>query len=130
MREQLERTAEMIIDKHKANEGTLVWHKSTFSRVTGTTAAKQYLIDLGLISSVDALNRTTSLTQKGWDFESFRKEEQKYKPDIEKLNLEIIKLRNEVFDYQKVKRNTTIAIWIAAIAALATIAQAIIASLN
>ena|SRR5215204_4304893 len=118
MNNELEQLSEVIIKAHKEKNGTIVWTKETFNR-RDTTPAKEYLIDLGLIKKTE-LN-TTVLTIKGWEFESFEVERQKPNPEFEKLNLEIINLRNQVFDYGKVRAQAKWALIISAMAALAVI---------
>jgi hypothetical protein len=126
MNKEIEIIGKMILRKHKENKGILVWHKNTFDRASNTTAAKELLIDLGLIKWASSLKRTTSLTERGWSFESFEKERQKSDLELEKMNLEIINLRNQLFDYEKIKMQKKVALIIASIATLAAILQILI----
>lgn len=119
---ELEEKCEMIMRKHKEKKGTLTWHNNTFSNVSDTTHAKELLLELGLIRWVGTLKRTTVLTSKGLAFESFEIERQKPKsPEIEKIELEIEHLRNNILDYKTVKKQAKIGLIIAAIAAVAAI---------
>ena len=102
---ELESICEILIQKHKGSNGNLVWSRTTLNQVTRNTNAKKILIEIGLIRPVSTLQRTTTLTAKGWTFESFDKERQKAKPlDREKLDLEVEML---LFTRQKEKSSIT-----------------------
>lgn len=70
--------------------------KSIISR-----SAKSKLITFRLIESLQ--NEVYPLTLRGRNFESFEKSNAEYILEQEKLQLEVEKLRNEIFDYPKVR---------------------------